>query len=357
MNHTIKNLTLMAMLMTLATPGFSEWASTYTKAGDVLYKQGHFDAAIAAYTKAIEIKPGCAEAYESRGIAKLDKGDTDGAIADFTVLITLTKSKPPLAMAYNNLGYAKLVKGDYNGAIADMTKAIELKPGFAKAHANRGLAMLSNHDFDGAIADFSIVIKSSPNSASTYINRGAAKTGKGDLEGAITDFTKGIKLQPNYASTYSTRGCLRYALQAFKDALTDYRKAVELDPSIDVYHFRVWLVRVRLGEVEPATVELQQYLAGRTTGKPDDWVCKLGRFLTGQLPEPEFLASAKNPNQTTEAVQLCLAYFYAGSKHLIAGDKATATDYFQQSIATDQKDALEYISAVAELKFLDAQKN
>lgn len=98
-------------------------------------------------------------------------------------------------------------------------------------------------------------------------------------------------------------------------------------------------------------------MARHLNGKPNDWPSKIGLFLTGQLAEPEFLAAAKNGEPKKEAGRFCEAYFYAGSKHLFAGDKSTALDYFQKSIATDQKSYTEYIIAVAELKFLSAQKN
>jgi lipoprotein NlpI len=108
-----------------------------------------------------------------------------------------------------------------------------------------------------------------------------------------------------------------------------------------------------MGEGEAANTELQTYLRGRTTRKADDWASKIGHFLAGQLAEPELLAAAKNEVKKTEAGQLCEAYFYAGSKHLFAGDKAVARDYFQKAIATDRKDFAEYTSAVAELKYLN----
>ncbi|MEK7466406.1 MAG: hypothetical protein AAB074_03235 [Planctomycetota bacterium] len=72
----------------------------------------------------------------------------------------------------------------------------------------------------------------------------------------------------------------------------------------------------------------------------------------GDLAEPELLAAARHANPKTESGQVCLAYFYAGSKHLLAGDKTVARDYFQKVVATNQKDYLQHTSAAAELKAL-----
>jgi lipoprotein NlpI len=155
---------------------------------------------------------------------------------------------------------------------------------------------------------------------------------------------------------YQARGCLHYDSRDFTHALVDFRKAVELASTNDYAWFRVWLSRVTLGEADAATTELQKYLSGRVYGKTKEWTSKIGQFLAGQLAEADFLAAAKNTDPRTEAGQLCEAYFYAGSKRLLAGDKAVATDYFQKSIATDQKHYFEYASAVAELKFLKEEK-
>ena len=45
--------------------------------------KGDFDAAIADYTKAIELNPEDADTYHIRGFAYADKGDFDAAISDY----------------------------------------------------------------------------------------------------------------------------------------------------------------------------------------------------------------------------------------------------------------------------------
>jgi lipoprotein NlpI len=241
---------------------------------------------------------------------------------------------------------------DPDAAIAECDKALESNPNDAYGvYYNRGKAKHAKGDYDGAIADCNMAIELKPDYGNAYIGRGAARYRKWDLEGAIADYSKAIELDPNNANAYHARGCLRYDTQKFEDALADFRKVLELDDSVKDYAcFRIWLIRARSGEADAASAELQTYLDSRASGKQDDWESKIGRFLNGQIAEPEFLAAAKNADSRTEAGQLCQAYFYAGSKRLFTGDKATAADYFQKSIATDQKDYTEYSSAAAELK-------
>jgi tetratricopeptide (TPR) repeat protein len=115
------------------------------------FDKGEFEAAIADYTKAIEMKPDDAKAYFNRGAAYSAKGDMDLAIANYTKAIEM---KPDDADAYFNRGNAYSAKGDKDLAIADYTKAIEIKPDDAEAYFNRGNAYSAKGDKDLAIADY-----------------------------------------------------------------------------------------------------------------------------------------------------------------------------------------------------------
>jgi tetratricopeptide (TPR) repeat protein len=78
-------------------------------------------------------------------------GDWDGAIADATKAIEL---EPGLANAWDNRSNARNRKHDWDEAITDSTKAIELDPGLSTAWGNRGSAREQKGDLDGAVADF-----------------------------------------------------------------------------------------------------------------------------------------------------------------------------------------------------------
>jgi tetratricopeptide (TPR) repeat protein len=112
---------------------------------------GDFDKTIADYTKAIEINPKDAIAFNNRGNAWYRKGDYDKAIADYTKAIEIN---PKDAIAYYNRGFAWDKKGYFDKAIADYTKAIEIDPKYAKAYYSRGFAWDKKGDYGKAKADY-----------------------------------------------------------------------------------------------------------------------------------------------------------------------------------------------------------
>lgn len=173
----------------------------------------------------------------------------------------------------------------------------------------------------------------------------------------MADFNKAIELNPKNGMAYQARGCLRYDLRSFSDALSDFRTECELKSGfLDYSQFRYYLVRARQGDQERATGDLKRFLQGRTFGRPGDWESQIGRFLSDQLSEANFINAAKDADPKRENSKRCEAHFYAGTKRLLGGDKTTAKAYFEKSPATGEKDSREYASARAELKYLEGAK-
>ena len=173
------------------------------------------------------------------------------------------------------------------------------------------------------------------------------------LPALIDEYNKILAENPADGESYRIRGCYNYDAHDFTKALADFRQSIRLGCDTPEYsHYRVWLARARTGEAEAATGELAAYLQTRATGKPNDWPAKVGQFLAGQLAEGAFLNAATNPDPQTDREQHCEAWFYAGSKRLIAGDKTTAAADFQKCLDTGVKNFEEYESAGAELKLL-----
>ena len=69
--------------------------------GAAFQSQGKFDEAVAAFNKALLIKPDYAEAHSNMGVALTDQGKPEEAVAACKEALLI---KPDLAQAHNNLG-------------------------------------------------------------------------------------------------------------------------------------------------------------------------------------------------------------------------------------------------------------
>lgn len=355
----------------------------------------NYEAAIADYTKAIELKlPQSANAYLLRGFIRWRLRQNDEALADYSRCIEL---EPKAGSAYY---YRALILSALNkpsAAAADLTKAIALDPANARLYCDRGRAESDSGEPDKALADYAKAIELDPKNPDPYFKRGfvlenkgewAAATieinkavaagsdrsdahvaaarfmlRKGDMKGATLAFTKAIELDPKSQFCRYYRGCLRYDLGELAAALEDFRVICEGEANdwCDYAQGRSWLIRARQGEIGAATQELLKYLKFRTSGKPDDWPATILLMLAGQLPEAKFLKDAEDAYAASgkgkvDRIVLCEAYFYAGSRRLVTDDKAGAKSELEKCLVLDLKDSSDYISAAAELKLLQDQK-
>ncbi|MCJ2076454.1 tetratricopeptide repeat protein [Methylobacterium sp. E-016] len=153
------------------------------------------DSAIAALTDKIRQSPGNAYYYNNRGLAYMQKGDFDHAIADFNQAMRLYPMKS--SAAFNNRAMAYAGKGQYDRALADFKSSIGLDAKNAWTFNNRGLVLGKKGDARKAIADYSEAIRLSPRYVVAYQNRASAFLGAGDRKRARADLEEAARLQPS----------------------------------------------------------------------------------------------------------------------------------------------------------------
>jgi tetratricopeptide (TPR) repeat protein len=133
--------------------------------GMARYEVQDWEGAIARFNDALSQTPEPIPSLDilcfCRGNAYYHQGEHDLAVADFSKAIELN---PDLAEAYNNRAIAYDAKGEYAQAIADCTKAIELNPALAEAYYNRGNAYALMGQKEKAIVDFNKVLELSNDS-------------------------------------------------------------------------------------------------------------------------------------------------------------------------------------------------
>ena len=111
--------------------------------GLTLLGQQRYDAAIQAFSTAIEIIPQDYQAYNYRGVAWALKGNYDKALADYDRAIEI---RPRYAEAYNNRGFARTQLGDLNSALNDYARALKINPFFVGAYNNKAWVLATCAD-------------------------------------------------------------------------------------------------------------------------------------------------------------------------------------------------------------------
>jgi tetratricopeptide (TPR) repeat protein len=337
--------------------------------------------ALADFDKAVELDPDYAWAFAQRGHLKRLKGDLQGAIDDLMFAVKLDhdyawahahlaeafrlegdhdnailyadqaiKADPQYAFAHGVRGNAKENKGDTAGALADYAKAIELDPDYAWAYGSRGFLRKAQGDCLGSIADFTKAVELNPKDAWAHGQLGQAKRFIADTDRAIRDLTQALELDPDHANSYFFRALAHCDQQKWADALPDLKKAH--DKGNPWAFLWTYLARARQGQAPAAEADLKAQLPSARIGAPpaagteEAWIEKVAGLFLGTTVETALVDAADTP------ARKCQASFYAGFKHLLAGDKAKAKEWFEKAVATRAADQAELASAQAELRAL-----
>lgn len=206
----------------------SKTKEQWVREGRKYGKAKSYNEAVVAYTKAIELAPVYALAYNGRGAAYHNLKQYREAVRDYSKAIELA---PAYALAYHNRGLAYYSLERYENAMRDYNKAIELAPAFAAAYRNRGTAHYDLRRHEEAVRDYNKAIELDPAYTAAYYNRGTLYNDLKQYEDALHDYNKALELDPAYALAYHNRGVAYCGLQNYEQAIADYDRALALDPN------------------------------------------------------------------------------------------------------------------------------
>lgn len=148
------------------------------------------------FSKALELNPLLAEAYEKRGMLYYFQEKYEQMIEDFRRFIELVPFK---ANALRMLGIGYLRTGLYREAISSFARAIELEPEFTAAYSGRAEAYQYIGNFDQAICDSTTAIRigGDPITLSeTYRNRYKIYWKLGQTDKAYADLKNAWRMDP-----------------------------------------------------------------------------------------------------------------------------------------------------------------
>jgi protein O-mannosyl-transferase len=167
-------------------------------------------------------------AYNNRGQAFEEAGQTERALADFNAAIALA---PDYDLAYGNRALVMKKRGQLDRALQDFDRAVAFGPGHAGAYAARGILFEEMGQLDSALSDFTTAIALDRDRFDAYLVRGKVFQATGRSDRAIEDFTAAIALAPDSAEAYTYRGIVLKEMGQFERAVADYSRAIDLEPS------------------------------------------------------------------------------------------------------------------------------
>ncbi|MBG0744866.1 MAG: tetratricopeptide repeat protein, partial [Cylindrospermopsis raciborskii KL1] len=100
---------------------------------------------------------------------------------------------------YNNRGIARVNLGDNQGAIDDYSQAIKLDPTNANAYNNRGFVYYDLNNKQNAIDDWQTSIRINNKSSDTLLGLAVALYNQGKQEEAYSFAQQALKLDKNFA--------------------------------------------------------------------------------------------------------------------------------------------------------------
>lgn len=197
----------------------------------VLYEKNKYDEAMLLINEALRLDPDFVDAYYFRALILNSKGDNEGAIKEFTHLLSLLSECDGVhASILYKRGSLYVKKGDLEKGLADYNEAIEKHPDEPQPYYYRALVWNQKKEYDKAIADLNEALKIYPDYANVYLERGLSKYNKNDIDAAIADFDLAIKSFPEYGSAYYFKGMCRLSKKEYDDALVDLSTAIKLNP-------------------------------------------------------------------------------------------------------------------------------
>ncbi len=167
----------------------------------------------------------------SRADVRLQRGDSEGAEADYGAALAGTLSEDQRLAALGARAELRRARGDSGGVVEDLSAYLRIRESLT-ALALRAEAHRSLGDLDAATADLTrmleLGIDDSHNLSETHRQRGAIAMRRGDLSAALADYDAAVAAEPR-PRVLLERGDVRLADGLGDDAALDY-EAVLADP-------------------------------------------------------------------------------------------------------------------------------
>jgi tetratricopeptide (TPR) repeat protein len=162
---------------------------------------------VPCYDRALELDSEFVLARVNRGLANLELGHPDKALADLQRALDTTVQSPAVMAAHAE---ALSRVGRQEEAEESFSKLIRTSPGDTRLLVARGFSRIEK-DHAGAAADFSQALKLDPKNARAYLGRAYLLRGQ-DLHAALALVDRAITIEPDFGDGLQLRALIRARL-------------------------------------------------------------------------------------------------------------------------------------------------
>ena len=188
--------------------------------------------------------PQSARAHDNLGLAYIQRGEYDLALAEFKRTLEL---HPQYYLAYYNAGVVHQLRGDLDKARSSYEECIKISPSYFRAYFNVGIVYKKIGELDRAISAYEKAVSLDPRHPFVYNNLGVALMEKGDLKQAEVIFKKAIQIYAGYDKAYYNLGNLYYSVKDYSRAAEAYGTALKIRPEYGDANEMLRLTLAKLG--------------------------------------------------------------------------------------------------------------
>ena len=190
---------------------------------------GRIEQAVASFRRALTLKPDSADTHNDLGSALHRLGQLDEAVASYRTALALA---PERAEVHLNLGYTMQQLHRPQDALSSYRQALTLKRDFVDAHMAVCNALRELGRFQEAIDGYRQLLRAQPGIAEAHGNLGALLLDLGQLEEALASYQNALRIKPDYAEAYHNLGLALRLLRRPTEAEGSCRQALAINPAL-----------------------------------------------------------------------------------------------------------------------------
>jgi len=214
--------------------------------GDVRFKQGRYNQALAHYERASLLQPDYIKALMNKGRILYLMGRYEESLNVYTKVLTLKPNNPS---ALSGQGIAYMGKGQFEKASESFRQVRILQPEDPRIWRDIGFTVerlqgkqAAKEYFETALRSYDDFLKRNPNKVIYWTDKGSVLLKLNDPENALESFNKALEINNNFFEALMGKANTQSQLRKYQDALATFEQAAEVRPK----NYLVWYNRGRI---------------------------------------------------------------------------------------------------------------